>query len=305
MPRQSAHAGEHPRHGGRHQHPDRCRRDQAGSTQGSTLTVKSANRSVAQSRQRRHRSDLPGPASSSGSRHRSTTRHSARPHSTGRSNSVHASPAHPPPATARGRHRAGGPVHRSSRPWHSTRRRPRRPRPHLRTDRSPALPGPPRPPRARPRIRAVHARQLISHRHHFGAQRTKTPHLPVDLGDVTAQQPLGRLARALPGVAHLQQRLDLGPPQPEPLRALDEQQPIDRGLVIGPVVRCGARSGPAAAPPSRNSGSCPDRHRPAWPAPTRSTARSSPSARCSHRDAKPWNPHQGQQRQPSHRMSAR
>ena len=61
----------------------------------------------------------------------------------------------------------------------------------------------------------------------------------LDLGDVAPQQAFGGLARARSGVADGEQLADLGQPQPEPLRAADEQQPVHVGLPVPAMLAFG------------------------------------------------------------------
>jgi hypothetical protein len=72
--------------------------------------------------------------------------------------------------------------------------------------------------------------------------------LLADLGDVAAQKVLGGFARARCGVTDGEQLADLRQPQPEPLRAPDEQQPVHVGRPVpamSPSVRCGTGSRPS------------------------------------------------------------
>ena len=73
--------------------------------------------------------------------------------------------------------------------------------------------------------------------------------LSADLGDVAPQQGFGGLACAGAGVADGEQLADLGQPQPEPLGAADEQQPVQVGLTPPAVVAVGAPRGRQQALP--------------------------------------------------------
>jgi hypothetical protein len=61
----------------------------------------------------------------------------------------------------------------------------------------------------------------------MGAQRGESLHLDVDLGDPASEQLLGRLARALDGVADREQVADVGEAQAQALAALDERHAVD------------------------------------------------------------------------------
>ena len=104
------------------------------------------------------------------------------------------------------------------------------------------------------RVGAVRAGHGGEHGEQLGSQRGEPLDLGADLGDVAAQQGFGGLAGAGAGVADGEQLADLGQPQPEPLGAADEQQPVQVGGPVPAVVAVGAPRG--AGLPARSTGWC-------------------------------------------------
>jgi hypothetical protein len=87
-------------------------------------------------------------------------------------------------------------------------------------------------PGARRRWRAVAAGQCVDHGNHLVPERSESGHLGVQLCEPATQQLLGWLACAHAGVAYGEQFGDVPQSQPEALGALDELQPIERGVVV-------------------------------------------------------------------------
>lgn len=115
-----------------------------------------------------------------------------------------------------------------------------------------------RAPGSRCGIGAVRAAHRGQHAGELCAQSGQPRYLPVDLDDVPAQEHLRGLARAHARVADREQVADLGQAQPEPLRAPDEQQPVQVGGPVAAVIAVGA------ARPREQTGAfvVPDRIRP-------------------------------------------
>ena len=76
------------------------------------------------------------------------------------------------------------------------------------------------------RVGAVRAGHGGQHAQEFGPQPRQPADFLLDLADVAAQQACGGFTRAHPGVADGEQVTDFRQPQPEPLRAPDEQQAV-------------------------------------------------------------------------------
>src|SRR5579875_3599006 len=108
-------------------------------------------------------------------------------------------------------------------------------------DSPPSGAGGSRAPGARHRVGASGAGNRCEHGGELAAQCGQPGHLGVDLGQAAAQQVSGRLARALTGIAEVQQLADGVQAQAEPLCAADELQPVQRALVVPAVVAGGAR----------------------------------------------------------------
>ena len=96
-----------------------------------------------------------------------------------------------------------------------------------------------RAPGSRDGVRAVRAEYPGEHAGEIGAQRREPGYLLVDLADMLAEQRLRRAARAGPGIPDREQLADLGEAQPEPLRAPDEQQPVQVGGAVPAVIPVG------------------------------------------------------------------
>ncbi len=97
--------------------------------------------------------------------------------------------------------------------------------------------------RAGNRVRAFGSRHPVQHPGQLGAKRAQPGDLSVDTGDMPAQHRLRRAAGAHTGAADRQQVTDLGQPQAEPLRAADEQQPVQRIRAVAAMVSAGAGRG--------------------------------------------------------------